>query len=317
MQYNPITEILLHKWNQVLTAMGTPTTFSDTTAIQLVQPPALLEEHALRVMIAPGFMQRRQFMEQERKAGAERKELGMPERWPREGDACFMCDAVGQALHTEGTLLLPAATFQNHILIPNKYPSIRGHALLVAKQDNTLDPTITREYLEAMVRLAHAYDVVSVRNHPQAGMSIPDHEHAHVLPRLVPTTTGTRHPIYALTDSLLEPESFGISTVARTRFDTRACVGKGRVETAYNILSRLARNEIIFTFYYDPAANQGKQGAFFITPHKKADAKVSGSYPLYNYQTTSLEGFSYEAHLTNLESYIYTKGTFPWNAYLQ
>jgi len=70
--------------------------------------------------------------------------------------------------------------------IPNKFPLLVGHSLLVNRKHNIkgdLPIIITKNVFEELQKISAEQEINIGRNHVEAGMSIKDHEHFHFLPR--------------------------------------------------------------------------------------------------------------------------------------
>ena len=210
--------------------------------------------------------------------------------------------------------------------MPNRYPAVRGHSLLVAKSHDESEeksgPMENSRYLENIVEVCNKYHFSMGRNHARAGMSIPNHEHVHLLPRTVGSKVEGEFTIYAFSEmDLIPTNTNGVFDLSKTRFDTKAFLGGDNMQPLFRVIKKLESERIIFLLSYDASIKH--QGAFYLTPCKSAhlqnegsklDSRVSGG-PGYNVAIPQSEKFSYQKHIRFLEENIFLKKEFLWNRY--
>ena len=316
-------EQLVKKWESALESYGTSRDFADNTEIYLLGNPENPLDIPIRVHIAHGYAQRKELMDKQRKESEERKARNLPLRWANDGNPCFLCDNVGQAGDLGNNLILPFDTFEDYVLMPNKYPIMRGHSLLCAKEHNKDKSGITPIYLETLIKVSELYNFLVTRNHSRSGMSIPSHEHSHLDPSLVNLNSGSSVYLNGLADSELESTEYGdgIFSVKQAQFDILAINGKNMVEHLFTLTHNLENRDEIFTFCYQPKTRKN-DSTFFLTVHKKEDdAKVRsipGAGKLVHHRVMqSLEEISYKDHNELAKEYLYEKGVFHWQDYFK
>lgn len=296
-------ESLLVHWNSALESYGTPKNFADDTYIALAENPENSGDIPIRIVVAPGFMRRREYM------GNLEKPKGK----------CFLCDNAEQAKIEGSNLVVPFDFMQDYIFVPNRFPIFRGHFLLISKDHDPsqkkCDSVLTENYLETIAAISNKYGLVAFRNHANAGMSLPDHEHTHFWPESVQTDGEEKITTFPLMESCLESSIFAedIYRVQSSVFDTLVFTGKNKTCQLLGAARELEKKEIIFTFCY-----ASTPGAFFLTPHKRKDEKnqISSSHPSYIYPVGEKTPFSYSAHMDFLKKHIYCRGEFPWEDFL-
>lgn len=310
-------EKIMENWEKALESYETPGDFADRAKIHLFKNSG---DISLRVIVSPGFASRAKLMENQKQQSEKRKAENLPSRWRNDGNLCFLCDNVSQAEDIGSNLMLPWNAFENYILVPNRYPMIRGHFLLCAKNHNLsgMQPGLIQDYLATMSQIAEKYNLLFVRNHPRAGMSIPEHEHGHFHPAKIEKMSG-RISLNGLAAQSLIPAKFGegIYFVEKTRFDTLALTGKKSLEYMARLIGIFAEKKIIFTFGYEPHGKKDiSNGKFFLTPHRIEEKTAASGAALYIKSVNSIEEMpSYEDCLGFYEKYIFTKGNFSWENY--
>ncbi|MBU0466797.1 MAG: hypothetical protein KJ718_01355 [Nanoarchaeota archaeon] len=319
-------EDLMKNWIPALSSYGTSASFTNDSEVRLIPNPNNSQDIPFRAFFSSGFSRRRELMERQRRTLEERKNKGLPPRWKNDGASCFLCDNVGQAQDVGDNLLLPFNAHPNHVLVPNRYPFTKSHILFCAKEHDKISrkvpEIISGEYLAAVIELAEKYGLGALRNHPRAGMSLPDHEHVQFYPHIISDSSGRRISPNGLEGCDLQPTEYGrdVCSVARTRLDTLAFKGgDSSIEKILGVLSRLEESNKIFTWYYEPSGkNQQHQGLFFLTPHKKEDADrtIGGGSPVYIVSARLGETINFVDHMKNLERHIFPRGMFPWEIYI-
>ena len=322
-------EQLLSKWESALEVYGTPQDFTARSRVQSIPNPDNSDEAAWTVIYSEGFHRRKELMKEEQKKLQEEKQLqgekkpfltsGKSDKNFSDQDPCLLCPNVVRAQSQGANLLLPWETFQKSILAPNRYPAITAHCLLIQKQH---DPTgrkisgsVTPAYLENLMQVAKDYGLAAFRNHRLAGMSIPDHEHAHLYPREW-NDQNKCLPAAGIFRSQLEPTPFGdsIYKASSSRFDTIIFRGQYAAEGILSVMEKMEDDSQIFTFAHDA-------GTFFLTPHRKADPP--DAQKMYSNSNNALyfsvvrpdQSFSFQETMANVESFHWAKGTFPWEKY--
>jgi hypothetical protein len=301
------------KWEKALLAYQTPASFADDTYVDLVYHPKNGSKIPIRLFTATGNPKRRTLMAQLKEDRL--KNPDQKQRWKNDGDACFLCDNVGQAQEVGNNLLLPIDAYATGMLMPNRYPLLRGHLLFVEKQHDKEGPkignTLTEHYLFEIVDLSQKYDLIALRNHAQAGMSIGNHDHFHLLPGIVPTRTHGLVFHSGLFASSLENTRYGknIQKVTNADFDVLAISGNYAPEKLMHILKRFEEEGKIFTIAQ-------YKGTFFIVPHLKQQEKIGSGDP--NYIATIEPGarFDYATHMNTIKGAFHAPGTFNWAAYI-
>jgi len=312
-------EKLLCLWEKSLTSYGTPGNFGDNTTICLIENKENPSDLPITLMVNSGYAKRRELMKKQYESLLLRGENSQ-KRWRNDGSACFLCDNVGQAQDIGDNLVLPFDTYKEFLVVPNRYPLIRGHFLLVAKQHDDgkkkFSNETSLEYLKTIVDICNKYDLHAIRNHPYAGMSIKEHEHCHLLPKELISNSGEMALIYVPPKSKIIQHEGHVYRLEGTRFDT-ITFRKRDVENFWKLLCRLDNYGVIFSFVYGSHPDV-KENLFFITPHKKIDLNdaVAGESAFYVKTNSEMGSFCYNEYIKMLEEYIYSKGTFQWDKYL-
>lgn len=297
------------RWENALRSYGTPGNFADSTIIELIHGQE--DEIPFRILTSSGFAMRRELMDRQRADTIARK--GMPLRWENDGSDCFLCDNVGQAKDIGDNLLREWDYHTDFVLLPNRYPLFRDHALLISKNhdhSNTKIPEILSEdYLSAMVNTSIEYDVCVDRNHANAGMSIPNHEHTHILPSVVRETNGELIQRNPLTQCTLEQSPFGGNTyfLKESHFDTLAFVCEESFDDIIDVLMQMEKAGEVFTI-------NGYKEKLYVTPHLEEHAFACASDPEYS-RVPQPGKPTYSEYLETLSSYLPSKGTYDWSRF--
>lgn len=167
-------------------------------------------------------------------------------------------------------------------------------------------------YLEAMFRISDLFDFVSIRNHPESGMSQPNHDHAHCfpsdlakgfLPRTLAHTFGSSGRIsnsLYVTESHLSP--FSVLVLASSDRSNLASVGSA-------LMCSLERDGYApVASYYEGVLSVGVLSGREARPR---EAARFGARMLLNYFT--------ESELANFDRtslYFPAAGEFDWERYL-
>ena len=318
---NENLEQVLTKWESTLEAYGTPGNFAEKSTLTVLLNPRNHEELSLHITCAEGYARRGELMEKQKEETAKR--VGQPARWPNDGSLdCFLCDNVGQAQVQGDNLLLPWDRYSEGVLLPNKYPAVRGHMLLVKKEHDLtpdkINTIVTEAYLETMVDFAATYGLSSIRNHAKAGMSIPHHEHYHLYPRLQDTASGEMVLPWGFITSALADTAYGkdVKSLAQSRFDTLAFTGVSAVQTVLKVTKNLEEDQQVFKIAH-------REDAFFILPHFSGPGVVPdkrGQYQGTESQSYSIlivpgQPVSFEDYIKDAGGYHPLKGTFGWDKY--
>jgi hypothetical protein len=307
------TKLFIERWRKALSAYGTPKDFADFSVAQTISSPCA-DDVPFTVIIAPGYASRRQLMEKQR-ADADNR-IGNPPRWKNDGVSCFLCDNVGQAQDIGDNALLPFSTFSDYVLMPNRYPGMVGDSLLCTKRHVDLNSNLPSDYLATAVELAEKHKFIFLRNHPRAGMSIPDHDHLQLKPEGILETPFSRIEECGLIQVPFGRETYSVS---RTRFDTLAIKGKTAVDEVARLTKNLSAGNEIFTFYYAPDNFTRDAGTFYVSPHSRQDAqrRVGAGAPLFMDVRAKFATELYEDLLAVPEQFLYKKGTFNWGKFFR
>lgn len=246
---------------------------------------------------------------------------------------CFLCQNVAQGIdHAED----PNYTGNNLIdrvndffIMPNRYPSLLGHSLLVpinhdlteCRVNPAYDPATgnamypsepgkTRGNLISDADLASAIEacdkhhLAGLRNHTLDAMSIPFHDHFHLMPMdLIP---------FSMAEKIAQEKAetdFGaqVYTLRHTPFSTllvQAEKSDGIPEVAGPLLRRMELQNEVFTLVYHG-------GKLFVSPRNKemvGDSRQSiGSGVAVHY----LDNDS-ASHLEKLRALVPLQGRYDW-----
>jgi|SRR3989344_1076267 len=311
---------LMLQWNSALESYGTPGDFADKSYIELL----ISDDESkipIRKLVAGGYAIRGELMEIQRNNSDRRKKENSLERWTNDGSSCFLCDNTGQAKDIGDNLLLPFDTFEDYVLVPNRYPMARGHLLLCAKEHDLTgfdNSTLTPGLFEIIVKVAEDYNLSLERNNSKAGMSIPDHEHIHYHPRFLRSSVNQIN-INGLINCTLQKTDFGneVYSILETDFDTLAFKGEQSIGKVHDIATKFEGDDIIFTFSYDPSSLFNSDGTFFMTPHKKQDDKgrIAANTPLYFKIVREDDKTTYDEFMELHKEHIFSNGSFDWGKY--
>jgi hypothetical protein len=172
--------------------------------------------------------------------------------------------------------------------------------------------TPSADYLETMFRIADLFDFVAIRNHPESGMSQPQHDHAHCFPSdlpkgLIPRTLATTlRDAGKISDTIVSLESplspFSVFALASSESSLLA-------ETGATLLRNLERaGHVAVCSYYEGVLCVGVLLPKEMRPSGPARF---GARMLLNYFTTfELANFDQTCR------YFPMAGEFHWDRYL-
>jgi hypothetical protein len=252
-------------------------------------------------------------------------------------ESCVLCECVAKAEDDKGLGEVGnSVTLMEHgdfSLMANRFPWEPGNLLLMpfSHDHQGESPLLTSHrpqtrihesgmawgtpsthYLEAMFRVADLFDFVAIRNHPETGMSQPQHDHAHCFPSDLPKGLIPRRLASELretgriADDIVSFESphspFSVYTLASNERSRLARAGS-------TLLYNLERSgHAAVCSYYDGVLSVGVLSPKGIRP---AHPARFGARMLLNYFTPSeLENFDQTCR------YFPMAGEFDWKKYL-
>lgn len=288
------------RWYGALEALGTPGDFAKKSRV-LWYPSSTHQGKGLIQVITDkgGYARRSELIARDKQEAEQRKARGEGARWENDGSSCMLCSPIGQAKDIGNNLVVPYGAYENYCWIPNKFPALDGHGLIVAKRHDAEGVGKVRQmrdtgYLEMIDDIAREHDLLVARNHKDAGMSCGEHEHSHVFPR----------------------ELFNKLDLGDTIWDicgfTRNNVGR-----LYDTMQKLEDEGRIFTF-----CHTGK--IFFLTPHlrkvEKEERKGTGAGAPealnIDFFGSEEEAFkSYSEYVKFFTGVFPKQGEFDWGRY--
>jgi hypothetical protein len=331
-----------NRWREFLTAWGrsveafkTPLSFLDslaTTKVSLNVAGRSYEGHRVSFEERPSLVS---MYNQLYKIEANSDDYG-PQRW-LVPETCALCECVAKAEddkqvgeHANSVTLMEHGDFS---LMANRFPWEPGNLLLMPfSHDLPKSPplpfsglsstriqesgmawgTPSADYLETMFRIADLFDFVAIRNHPESGMSQPQHDHAHCFPSdlpkgLIPRTLATTlRDAGKISDTIVSLESplspFSVFALASSESSLLA-------ETGATLLRNLERaGHVAVCSYYEGVLCVGVLLPKEMRPSGPARF---GARMLLNYFTTfELANFDQTCR------YFPMAGEFHWDRYL-
>jgi hypothetical protein len=258
----------LVRWSRALEALGTPSTFVSGLAIQPVLVQVGDKQYEGTAISAPGNAQRRELMAKQLPYYPNQGRSNYPEDFDTLG--CFLCQNIAQAMDADvsGTPSNALADLGTHVLLPNRYPAVPGHSLLLRKSHDSPRSTrgaiLSPEELHTWMIVADELECAATHNHVHDAMSIPSHEHCHLMPR--------RFPLLAPIEQLRR--DYGAYTphlraivLSGTPFEHLVLYGPSRAElaaAAAPVLEAFERAGIVTTFVYSDRK--------LLISHRKGDA---------------------------------------------
>ncbi len=325
----------LMTWTRSLESYGTPRSFVDSTRYESAKVKFGDQEYPFVYAVSANYAQRSALMDGQEK---------YPNQEPEDAyglelnlDSCFLCQNVAQAIdaenHPDEVLSNMMYDFGSHFILPNRYPAQFGHSLSVPKDHDDLSDRVLpqaehdlitdtkiyypesgktrgsllkREYLTSVLDSCDELGLVGIRNHVLDGMSIPGHDHFHLMPE----------DLLSLIESIiggLTETGYGrnIFMSQNTPFDTlliRADGGEAISEIAIPILERMERADQVFTLAYG-------HGHLLISPRFKDEVgdrmqKIGGGIPLHYFDT---EG---EEFVERVKRVVPMSGQYNWSDFI-
>src|SRR3989344_535937 len=205
----------LLKWAETLESYGTPTSFVDLTRYEF-HSIEFDKKYPFVYTISENHAQRRALMAEQKDYMNKLKTYG----FNLDLKNCFICQNIAQGIDSQ---LFPEVKNNvmywpgNHAIAPNRYPNQLGHSLsdlinhdditdrVIPKPDpdnpgnktaiynpeprKTRGAIITSQYLDALMASCDSLNLIALRNHVLDGMSIPGHDHFHLMPEDLPSVS--------------------------------------------------------------------------------------------------------------------------------
>lgn len=293
----------MNNWKFALKSYGTSADFADHTEFYKILNP---DKNAYFLGIfSRNYAGKKDLIEKLRKNEANK-------------NSCFLCDNIEQAKNIGNNLLLPFCTYKNYVLLPNRYPLVNNHSLLINKEHKA--SLLNEDYLEKIIELSEKYGFLAVRNHPNSGMSIKDHEHIHLTPDKVKLKTGEDVFFNSLAESKLEKTSHdGVFIVKDSPFNILALKVNSK-NLFLEVLIKLEAAKEIFTFCYEPSTHFNHKGVFYLAIHKGPDVhgEIKGAANLmHHFHILNNKNMNYEKIVNLLNDHLYKKHEFNWEKYIK
>ncbi len=317
----------LSSWTEALRGYSIPSSFVNEVKNQLTEMTIGNMEGTMILQSAPNAEMRHALMKKQNKyiPLKHHDQYGL-----RIDTNCFLCENVLQGID--------ASTNQEEVpnnvmedlgyafVLPNRYPHQIGHALLVQKNHDNLrlrckrvekddelfyfpekgktrGGIVTSECLEKLIDYSDKNNLINTRNHTLDAMSIPEHEHFHIYPRVLKS--------YSLIKEVSKERiQIGKNTfrLVNTFFDT-LCVDRNYdesnfIDTCQSVLESLERDNQVFTTFYS-------EGIFLITPRRNIE-----SSPIITSSAASVHHCA-KGNLEKIKKFVVPKGEFNWEKYLK
>lgn len=193
-------------------------------------------------------------------------------------------------------------------VIPNRYPALPGHSLWLPKDHDLARTTPSRSLIEGELDEVAKYclqnNLIAVRNHPFDGMTVPNHDHFHLLPDWALGVTEDYFdgffPHQGSNSPLIE--------LVNTPFSTLVVNLEQQSELAATLLNRLERAGVVYTLLC-------YRNRLLITPRvadikqQSPQIKMGGAIALHIFPLDEPN------FLTNAERFIERTGKFDWQRY--
>ena len=328
----------LISWASALESYGTPREFVDSTEYENLKLDSFGKSFPFVYTLSANYEQRVALMSQQEDYVPLRDTslYGVD----MDFDNCFLCQNVAQAFDTQAE---PDKRKNNvifdlgsHLILPNRYPGQPGHSLSVPKNHddtttrvppvkdtknrttiytpengNTRGNILTAGYLEALIEACDKLHFVAVRNHVLDGMSLPDHDHFHMMPEDLPSVS--------LFDAIAKkrlPTDYGsdVYRPEQTPFDTlmvtKGSGGKGDIsEVAIPLLRDMEKDNQVFTLAYH-------DGVLMISPrhrHEVNDRRIpiGAGIPIHYFDTKGQE------FIDRIKRFVPMQGEYNWERYVK
>jgi len=322
------TAEFIQKWQKALAAYGTPADFTDSTTYRFSIVECYGEIHPFVISKAINYERRRQLMSQQ-KPYIPKQDDYPSEIW--DILPCFLCENVAQAFDAIRGVEKDVEETDNlieeigdYFILPNRYPSQVGHSLLVPKNhDDATNRTnglhieegkirgniVTSENLDLVIESCERNRMGAVRNHVLDGMSIPNHDHYHLMFDWMPGLALVEYVIERPEETEYDENIF---FAENTPFDTLVIKGDIPKITA-PILKRMELSNEVYTLVYF-------RGNLLISPrHKEAVGEtridVQG-YGLAGLPIHSIGAEDYTAFLKQAVRFMPLRGEYDWSRFM-
>lgn len=252
-------------------------------------------------------------------------------------DDCLLCENIVQGIdaqnHPDKITNNIMIDLGNYIILPNRYPHGLGQSLFMEKNHDdtthrvaprtdlenkteiylpekgkTRGNIITEDYLETVIKESDKLHLSLLRNHFLDGMSIPSHDHFHLIPEDLPVVSLIE---YIVNGKEKTDYSVNIHTSNNSPFDTLIISeeeGKNLVKTAQPILERLEKEGEVFTLAY------GNKN-LLITPRNKEEVNnrritTTAVAPILCFGDYS------QKSIDPINKYLPANGEFNWDKFI-
>ena len=320
-------------WARALQVVGTPLEYVRNASIERSTFSINGQEFPCTNLENGNYLLRQQLITAQQSYAFQRAPTEYPYALSLGESGCKLCENVALAIDRQGN-----SQPQSNILIdlgescvlPNRYPQIPGHSLWMMKSHDDISTRVnvgtnisgplvlppqagrTRgaicsvESLATVFALSDQLDLVATHNHVLDAMSIPAHDHWHLLPQ---HAIGSEQ-LEQLLGSTLERDLPLVTELENTPFSLLAVRGKDAAHTAAiaaPILASLERHNIVWTAAY--AMNTA-----IISPRNPElvrDTRIGvGS-------GVSLHLLASSKNFINELAYVAARGSFPWDDMLK
>jgi hypothetical protein len=331
LQWNKWRDFLV-RWADALATYGTPANFVDGTRYE--QTDLNLNDSAYKISLKQGNFELRRELMKKQKPYLPRMEDSEDYDLRLNIDDCFLCQNVVQGLDAQLNPSIDSidsidnvmADYMDYFIMPNRYPAVAGHSLWVPtnhdeislrvkpdkygalppEEGKTRGAILTSQELEDLGDATSDYHLYGIRNHVLDGMSIPGHDHFHLMPE--------DNPLFAQVSYLMQDQSDdygkGIFRLKNTPFDTLAITSDVQdkfSEIASHVLENMEKDNQSFTLLY-------RDGLMLISPRKNINdhkrIQIGGAIHYHSFDNVAQD------FLDKLLNYVPKRGEYYWTKYL-
>ena len=311
----------LSDWVNALEGGGTPASFLDTFQWSHQRVEFHGEEYRFFTSDSSNHNKRRELMKKQPPyvASQHHSDLKVGE--------CHLCGEI--ARHRDGDSARVLLENEHYIILPNLYPAFPGATLAVPKAHDCMENRVSRledgrykiqpgellakelseDELLSLFKVCDEMKLILFRNAPLDAMSIPEHDHCHLLPEDLPTAQMAHEMLRSRYNIRENDARFSRSTA--TPFDTLLISANSKqelTELTCQILSSLNRDQIVYTLGYC-------KGNVLVTPRKfssdsiQEQISLGGGIPLH--AVSSRPGLIQDAR-----ERIHARGEMNWDDYI-
>ena len=302
----PISSLFYSNWQKAISIMGTELKHLDDVQIKLTEFNWEGRNFPMISLLNAEYPDRDHKMSSAAKYQA--KKIASSYEHRLELDRCALCRRTVAAVDDLDAKKEDRVFIHDEregFVFPNRFPVMLGHSLWVPKDHDlpriTYAKSLNKGELGEIFQIADKFNLVAMRNHPHDGMTIPQHDHFHLLP-----AAELKAAEHLVRMSINWDKSYWSNSLS-SPFATLVIRPEAVLDRVVLILQNLERAKIVYTLCY-------YEGNLFVTPRRSSivgqKVKIGGGIGFHVFDQSG-------AILNNnIKAYLPRVGEFNWNKFL-